>query len=264
MSAFHRILEKYRKEALSQRDKGARFEKLMRAFLRTAPMYAGDIDEVWLWSEFPHRGQFGGKDTGIDLVARTWEGEFWAVQCKCYAEGVYIDKAEVDGFLATSGKRFVGDDGEETGFAQRLWISTTNRWGQEAENTIRHQSPPVARLSLADLEQAPVDWETLEKGTDGAKARTPKKSLRPHQTKALEAFREHFAAGGERGRCIMACGTGKTFTSLKIAEDLTGGRGLVLFLAPSIALVGQTLREWTTEAAATKSVTTGKAGGLFL
>ena len=206
MSAFHRILEKYRKEALSQRDKGARFERLMQAFLRAAPMYAGELDEVWLWEEFPHRGQFGGKDTGIDLVARTREGEFWAVQCKCYAEGVYIDKAAVDGFLATSGKRFVDDEGRDCGFAQRLWISTTNRWGSEAVNIIRNQSPPVARLNLIDLERAPVDWEALEKGHDGAKARTARKSLRPHQEKALLAFREHFAAGGTRGRCIMASG----------------------------------------------------------
>lgn len=43
----------------------------------------------------------------------------------------------------------------------------------------------------------------------------------------------------------MACGTGKTFTSLKIAENETGGKGLALFLAPSIVLVGQTLRKWT-------------------
>ena len=115
---------------------------------------------------------------------------------------------------------------------------------------IAHQSPPVARLNLIDLEQAPVDWEALERGQAGTAARTAKKTLRPHQTKALEAFREHFAAGGTRGRCIMACGTGKTFTSLKIAEEVTEGRGLVLFLAPSIALVGQTLREWTAEASA--------------
>lgn len=46
----------------------------------------------------------------------------------------------------------------------------------------------------------------------------------------------------------MACGTGKTFTSLRIAETETGGRGLVLFLVPSIALLGQTLRSWLQQA----------------
>ena len=46
----------------------------------------------------------------------------------------------------------------------------------------------------------------------------------------------------------MACGTGKTFTSLRIAENETGGRGLVLFLVPSIALLGQTLRSWMQQA----------------
>lgn len=46
----------------------------------------------------------------------------------------------------------------------------------------------------------------------------------------------------------MACGTGKTFTSLKIAENETNGKGFILFLVPSIALLGQTLEEWYAEA----------------
>src|SRR5690554_5720263 len=46
----------------------------------------------------------------------------------------------------------------------------------------------------------------------------------------------------------MACGTGKTFTSLRIAENETNGKGLVLFLVPSIALLGQTLNEWSADA----------------
>ena len=247
--AFSELLAQYRILAHSEHDKGARFERLMQAFLRTAPMYAGRFTRVWLWNEFPFRDQFGGKDTGIDLVARTVENEYWAVQCKCFAETAHIDKPAVDSFLATSSKHFQDEQGK-VGFVQRLWISTTNKWGAEAENTIKNQEPPLVRLNLSDLEQAPVDWAVLDQGISGTTARTPRKTLRPHQTKALEAFREHFAAGWTRGKLIMACGTGKTFTSLKIAEDVTKGKGLVLFLAPSIALVGQTLREWTAEAAA--------------
>lgn len=243
---FHDILAKYRAISFSERDKGDRFERLMQAFLQTVPWYEGKFRHLWLWQEFPYKENLGGKDTGIDLVAQTVEGDFWAIQCKCYDEKARIDKPAVDSFLATSSKRFINDEHQTTSFALRLWISTTNKWGSEAENSIRHQEPPVQRISLADLENAPVDWFALDRGISGAGARQNKKSPRPHQEKAIAAFHEHFQTG-DRGKLIMACGTGKTFTSLKIAEKETGGTGLVLFLAPSIALVGQTLREWTAE-----------------
>ncbi len=246
---FQDILAKYRAVSFSERDKGDRFERLMQAFLQTVPWYAGTFRHVWLWREFPYKQNLGGKDTGIDLVAQTVEGDFWAIQCKCYAETASIDKPAVDSFLATSSKQFVNDQQQTTSFALRLWISTTNKWGSEAENAIRHQEPPVQRISLADLESAPVDWAALEQGISGAQARQERKQPRPHQQAAISAFHEHFQTG-DRGKLIMACGTGKTFTSLKIAENETGGKGLVLFLAPSIALVGQTLREWTAETTA--------------
>ena len=246
---FQDILARYRAVSFSERDKGDRFERLMQAFLQTVPWYAGTFRHVWLWREFPYKQNLGGKDTGIDLVAQTVEGDFWAIQCKCYAETAAIDKPAVDSFLATSSKQFVNDQQQTTSFALRLWISTTNKWGSEAENAIRHQEPPVQRISLADLESAPVDWAALEQGISGAQARQERKQPRPHQQAAIAAFHEHFQTG-DRGKLIMACGTGKTFTSLKIAENETGGRGLVLFLAPSIALVGQTLREWTAETTA--------------
>lgn len=244
---FRDILAKFRNISFSERDKGDRFERLMQAFLQTVPWYEGKFQHVWLWKEFPYKNNLGGKDTGIDLVAQTVEGDFWAIQCKCYDEKARIDKPAVDSFLATSSKQFVNDQLQTTSFALRLWISTTNKWGSEAENAIRYQEPPVQRISLADLESAPVDWSVLEKGISGAQARQSKKTPRPHQQAAITAFHEHFQSN-DRGKLIMACGTGKTYTSLKIAENQTGGKGLVLFLAPSIALVGQTLREWTAEA----------------
>lgn len=243
---FHTILDRYRKISFSERDKGSRFERLMQAYLQTSPLYEGRFRHVWLWNEFPYKENFGGKDTGIDLVAQTVEGDFWAIQCKCYDEKTQITKASVDSFLSTSSKVFVNDQHQTTSFALRLWISTTNNWGTEAENTIRNQNPPVQRISLTDLENAPVDWEALDKGITGTKARSGKKSPRPHQEKAIAAFHEYFKTG-ERGKLIMACGTGKTYTALKIAEKETGGKGLVLVLTPSISLVGQTLREWMAE-----------------
>lgn len=243
MNAFNEVLKKYRSEAYSERDKGTRFERLMQAYLKTDPLYADRFQTVWLWNDFPYKSDFGGKDVGIDLVAQTESGDYWAIQCKCFADDAYIDKPAVDSFLATSSRTF--DDGKT--FAQRLWISTTNRWNGEAEKTIRNQNPPVSRLSLTELENAPVDWTELENGICGAKALKAKYPLKPHQAEALQACCEHFKRA-DRGRLIMACGTGKTFTSLKIAET-EAQNGRVLFLVPSIALLGQTLREWTAQAA---------------
>ena len=149
---FYDILAKYRAISFSERDKGDRFERLMQAFLLTVPWYEGKFRHVWLWREFPYKENLGGKDTGIDLVAQTVEGDFWAIQCKCYDEKARIDKPAVDSFLATSSKQFINDEHQTTSFALRLWIATTNNWGSEAENAIRHQEPPVQRISLADLE----------------------------------------------------------------------------------------------------------------
>ena len=245
--SFQKILDKYRKIAFSERDKGNRFERLMQAYLKTDPKYAFLFKNVWLWNEFPGKIDLGGGDTGIDLVALTNEGDYWAIQCKCYQEDSVIDKPAVDSFLSTSSREFKNEQMQTTGFAHRLWISTTNKWGSNATEAIRNQNPPVTRINLFDLIEAPVDWKKIEEGVHGEAARTPKKTLRPHQKEALENTHEHFKTA-DRGKLIMACGTGKTFNALRIAENETDGNGLILFLVPSIALLGQSLREWSADA----------------
>lgn len=246
MTTFTKIIDKFRREAWSERDKGFRFERLMQAYLKTTSLYAGRFEEVWLWSEFPCHDQFGGKDIGIDLVVKTFSGEYWAVQCKCYADDKYITKPDVDTFLSTSGKTFEVE-GVEYAFAQRLWISTTNKWNSAAELTIKKQTPQVTRLNLIDLEADDVDWEKLEQGLYGKASRPKPFAIMEHQQKAINRVHEYFKTR-DRGKLIMACGTGKTFTSLKIAENETQSNGFVLFLVPSIALLGQTLRAWSAQA----------------
>lgn len=244
---FQNILAKYRKISFSEKDKGECFERLMKAYLLTDPKYAYKFKKVWLWAEFPGRNDLGGNDTGIDLVALTNDGDYWAIQCKCYQESSIIDKPAVDSFMTTSGRTFKGEDLKTYSFAHRLWISTTNKWNINAQEAIKNQNPPVSRINLYDLTDAPVDWEKIDNGITGEVARTNKKTLRPHQTEALTKTHEHFKAN-ERGKLIMACGTGKTFNSLRIAENETDGKGLILFLVPSIALLGQTLNEWYADA----------------
>jgi len=244
---FNKLLDKYKKISFSERDKGDRFERLMQAYLLTDPKYSNKLKSVWLWNEFHGKTDLGGGDTGIDLVAKTFDGDYWAIQCKCFQETSVIDKPAVDSFLSTSSREFKNEELKTVSFSHRLWISTTNKWGPNATEAIKNQNPPVTRLNLYDLQEAPVDWNKLEKGVHGEASRTPKKVLKRHQEKALELTHEHFKTA-DRGKLIMACGTGKTFNSLRIAENETNGKGLILFLVPSIALLGQTLREWSSDA----------------
>ena len=103
------LLENYRVEEISARDKGTKFERLMKNFLLTYPVYRGMFSDVWLWNEFPFREDFGTIDLGIDIVCKTVDDEFWAVQCKFYLDTTPINKSAVDTFLATSSKTFAGD-----------------------------------------------------------------------------------------------------------------------------------------------------------
>ena len=249
-STFIRILDEYRNESLSERDKGNKFELLMLRYLKTDPIYANTLSEVWLWNDFFAKDQFGGKDVGIDLVAETTGGSFWAIQCKCYKADAKIDKPAVDTFLATSGKTFKDRDGNKVRFAFRLWLDTTEQgFNREALNSLENQDPEFHRIGLLELENAMVDWERLNKGSSGENAQVKKKSPRDHQKEAIAKVHEYFKdESHDRGKLIMACGTGKTYTSLCIAEKETDSKGTILFLVPSIALLGQTLREWTADA----------------
>ena len=249
MLTIRDILDKFSATAFTQKEKGTQFERLMKAWLKTDPRYANLFSNVWLWEEFPGRHDFGGKDTGIDLVAKTELGDYWAIQCKCYGSKAVIDKPAVDSFLATSSRSFTDETTFLSAtFAQRLWISTTNHWGANAEEAIHNQNPPVTRISLSDLEISPVDWGKLLDGIEGKNALTPGKQPKDHQLQAIAKAEEHFSSN-DRGKLIMACGTGKTFTSLRLIERLVPQKGLVLFMVPSIALLNQALNDWMADAA---------------
>ena len=236
-SRIKEILDGLYFDARTQRGKGTSFERLVRQFLLTDPRYAERFDDVWMWCDWPDRG--ARPDRGIDLVAREREtGELCAVQCKFYdpQTGV-ITKNDVDSFLAESGT------GE---FTSRLFVSTTEHWNSAAEETVSRQAIPVSRVGLEDLFNSTIDWDSFSLETPEVMVRTGGKSLREHQKRALEAVSAGLSTA-DRGKLIMACGTGKTFTSLRIAEAMAGSGGRVLFLVPSIALLSQTLMEWSAE-----------------
>lgn len=231
------ILSSFRDAARTEREKGTYFERLCVAYLMNDPMQTEHYEAVMPWADWAKQNGWDGKDVGIDLVAklRGHDG-YAAIQCKFYDPKHRIAKADIDSFLAASSK---------WPFTRRIVIDATEvEWSSNATEMLYGQSIPVIRIGLNDLRSSPIDWSQFS--AQGKIVLEAKKELRKHQSDALEAVRKGLATH-DRGKVIMACGTGKTFTSLKIAEDLVGAGGMVLFLVPSLALMAQTVREWTTD-----------------
>lgn len=240
---FLQLLDDMRSSVQNKREQGTKFERLMQKVFQTSPLYAEIYEKVWLWSEFPYAET---NDIGIDLVAKKRDAdEYTAIQCKFYDEKTPVSKDDVDTFLSASGKAFY-INGKECRYSERIIVSTSDKWSSNAESTISGQLPPVTRIRVQDLQECGIEWSsfTLDNLTDMQKS--PKKSPRPHQIEAIQAVIEGLKTTS-RGKLIMACGTGKTFTSLKIAEEQTKGTGNVLFLVPSISLLNQTLLEWSAQ-----------------
>ncbi len=179
-----------------------------------------------MWTDFPKRGN--RPDTGIDLVAQERAtGDYCAIQCKFYDPTHTLDKSDIDSFFTASGK---------AQFQKRMIVSTTDKWGKNAEDAIKNQQIPVARLRVQDLADSPVDWSQFSLKRPQDIRLKPQKEIRPHQDIALRKVVDGFSKL-DRGKLIMACGTGKTFTALKIAEQFAiSNPAQILFLVPSISL----------------------------
>jgi len=198
---IYEVLDELRASATSEADKGSKLERLFKAYLMADPVYAEQFSEVSLWNEWPGRG--GKHDTGIDLVATdALTGGLVAIQCKFFAPTSTINKPDIDSFLSASGKE---------GFAQRIIVSTTDKWNGHAEDAIKSQQIPVRRIGLSDLEASPVDWSQFSLDTPEVLITVGKKQVRPHQAAAIADCITGFGAQ-DRGKLIMSCGTGKTLT----------------------------------------------------
>jgi len=235
------LLDKLWFSATNSTEKGSAFERLMASYLRTAPEFADRFEEVYLWQDWPDRA--GAHDHGIDIVAKDIiTGGWCAVQCKFYDPTHHVAKSDIDSFLAASSKK---------GFTSRIIVSTAKDWGKTIEQQLDNLTVPVVRIGVNDLMESKVDWSHIDWTTpQQVLPTTGKKTALPHQREARTKVREGLTTH-DRGQLIMACGTGKTFTALKIAEELATGRKAepttVLFLVPSIQLLNQSLREWKQE-----------------
>ncbi len=219
------VLDRIRETSRDASEKGRWFEQLFMRVARKLPEL--EIDEIWRWAEWPERQpltELDGRDIGIDLVARRRTGEWVAIQCKCYAPNRRIGKGQVDKFLGASQNPVFG----------LRWIVATCRWGPHAESAIRRAHPQVSQIDFGKYHHVQIRER---------EAARPIQKPWPLQQEAIEDVVEGLG-NHDRGRLVMACGTGKTFTSLRIAEEVVPDGGRILFAAPSIALVSQARREW--------------------
>lgn len=234
------LLEKYRRAARSEKEKGTYFERLTKVWLETAPAQREQFSRVLTWAEFAREHRIDGRDTGIDLVAQLADSpdDWCAIQCKFYAAGYRIQKADIDSFFTASGRR---------PFTRRMIVdSTAAAWSEHAEAALEGQTVETIRVSLDTLEQSGVDWARWEKEGEGEAHVVRRKEPRPDQREAIHDVVEALRTA-DRGKLIMACGTGKTFVAMKIAETMAGEGKRVLFLVPSLFLMSQTIKAWSVD-----------------
>jgi superfamily II DNA or RNA helicase len=210
--------------------KGRSFEEVSKWWLTNDELWSSLIRQVWLWDEWPDRTT---RDLGIDLVAEGFDGTYWAVQCKAYHPDSNLKKSDIDSFLSASSQKQ---------FSNRLLITTTKSIGENARNTLSNQEKPVQIVDWIRLNESTVDWSLAAQGFESAK-HTPRE-LRPHQEIALKSVISGLS-DSDRGQLIMACGTGKTLTGLRINEAM--GNELTVLLVPSLTLLSQTLKDWLTD-----------------
>ena len=234
---FQGTLDYIREVAKTQHKKGELFERLMLKYFSEDPDYKEQFSDVWLWKQWAQlRTEYDGRDIGIDLVAKKHDGSYCAIQCKCYEETTKISKPDIDSFISASASEI---------FTLRILVNTGGELGPNALGAIIPLGDKFRMTRFSDLENSPFTWPDLSIQEPEALTYQQKTfSLKDHQREAFDdvinGFKEH-----DRGKLIMACGTGKTFTALRIAEEFAGTEGKVLYLVPSIGLLSQAMREWS-------------------
>ena len=265
---FRDLLQRIDALSANPAQKGRLFEQLTKAFLKQEKANRARFKQVWLWNEWPDHGQ--QKDIGI--VAKTHEDKLIAVQCKFISPSKgRIAYDQVTHFLTALNSK-------QWNFAQGIFVSTCDHWTKDAENAVNNSKIHSPRWSCEIFEKSSIDWDkmfrmypflskekhqpktpykyqetTLKLKEELATYKTspqlpqrPVKTLRSYQKTALNAVLKGFETA-DRGKLIMACGSGKTLVALRIAEAFAPN-GAILFLTPSISLLAQSLMDWDADA----------------
>ena len=219
--------------------KGDAFEHLCLAFLRTDPRYVSDLKTVWLRKQVPaaiaKRLNLPDTDEGIDGIAETRDGQYWAFQCKYLDNPSHaLTKNTLDGFshLALTHCR---------GVTKALVLHTS------AAPIRKHRLLGISEVGLREFESLEGnDWKGIQRALrpTGTSKKTPPRKPRPHQAAAVKAITKHFKKH-DRGRVLMACGSGKSLVGFWVQQSLRAKQ--IVVAVPSLSLLNQTLKEWATE-----------------
>ena len=241
---FDNLVHQINELAETQRDRGTYFEYLARAYFQNEPTYKNEFKNVWMLANVPEEYGIPKVDLGVDLVAEKYTGELVAIQAKFYNHT--IQKSNIDSFLGELGKDY---------YESGIIVASTDKWGKNAEKALADRSD-VIRIGLSDLRNSQIDWSKFSFESPEVVTVKAKKKLRYYQESAIQSALNHFREN-DRGQLIMAPGTGKTFTSLKIAEAMAEEakkeQYTILYLVPSIQLLTQTLRGWNNDTEMTMS-----------
>ena len=236
-TGFQSVLNYIREAARSEYHKGELFERLMQKYFSEDPVYKEQFSEIWVYKQWAAlRTDYDADDIGIDLVAQKRDGGYCAIQCKCYAEDTRIPRSHLDSFISASASEL---------FTSRIIVDTGGEWGQNALKTIDSIKNSLRIIRYNDLESSPFIWPDLSRqDPEELIYRQKKFYLKDHQKEAFDDVIKGFK-DSDRGKLIMASGTGKTFTALKIAEEIAGTDSRVLYLTPYIGLLSQAMRQWS-------------------
>ena len=235
MSSLRKALNIIDESSKNETERGTAFENLAKIFFEHDAMQSQLYSKVWHFSDWAkEQGKENVDDIGIDLVAELSDGSgFCSIQCKYYAADHAISKGDIDSWVSAS---------STSEFVRMVLVDTTSvQIGRNSETVLNNLDKDYLRIGLDALENSRIDWLSIVRN-DIIKL-AAKKTPRDHQTAALEAAKSGLK-DADRGQIIMACGTGKTFTSLIIAEEMAGKGKLVLYMVPSLALMSQTVRAW--------------------
>ena len=228
------------------KNKGDIFELLTKLYLQIDPRYVSKLKTVWLFNEVPTNTlknlNLPTKDMGIDLIAETNEGEYWAIQCKYKAdESKSLTWREISTFQSLAFSK-------AKGISFGLVATTVDR----SANVFKDQKEDVKLL-------AGEVWRDLDvEFFKQAKKLLARKVVRPipfkprkHQQRAVGNAYQHFVSEeATRGKMIMPCGTGKSLTAYWIAKELEAKT--IVIAVPSLSLINQTLKAWLREVIANK------------
>lgn len=228
---------------------GSKFEKLVKKIVQIARDLPHTFDEVYLWSEFNGKFQLKQGDFGIDIMAKS--GDEWvAIQCKAYQKDT-LELEDLKNFLGC--QTLQSSDGtQHFPIVQHYLFHTCKTISKNVQKALLQcqnaQSEPAIAYGFYEISELGIDWGSCKNGDIESLRTSGKKQLRPHQKEALEKIHSHFIEqGNARGKVIMACGTGKSLLAIRTIDSLVDSGEIALFLAPSLALIDQMIKEFRKE-----------------